>query len=292
MQTVNIGDVTIDAVIEREGPWRKPGDFFPDFKKEIWDHYLPTMEIEVFDHSSGLMLITYQTFLIRTPYHTILVDTCTGENKDHPAPFDFPGKERWKNELLSFGLTFKDIDYVFCTHLHVDHTGWNTSLLNGRWVPTFPNARYIFHRKEYEIWERDSKNNDMLASHVFKKNCLPIVEAGQALLVEDEYSLDDMVSLLPTPGHSPHHCCVVVQSKGKKAIITGDLFHHAIQCCVPKWSSIFDWDVKQSAISRETFLASVVDTDIILLPIHFPNPTTGFICSAADTFHYKFRRSS
>ena len=196
MQTVTIGDVTIDAVIEREGPWRKPDDFFPAFDQEVWDHYLPKMEPEVFDRHLGLMLITYQTFLIRTPHHNILVDTCTGENKGHPAPFDFPGKQRWKDELLSFGLTFEDIDYVFCTHLHVDHTGWNTSLLNGRWVPTFPNARYIFHRKEYEVWERDSKNEGTLTSRVFKDNCLPIVEAGQALLVEDEYCLDDMVSLL------------------------------------------------------------------------------------------------
>ena len=290
MQTVTIGDVTIDAVIEREGPWRKPDGFFPDFDQAVWDHYLPKMESEVFDRELGLMLITYQTFLIRTPHHNILVDTCTGENKGHPAPFDFPGKERWKNELLSFGLSFDDIHYVFCTHLHIDHTGWNTSLLNGRWVPTFPNAKYIFHRKEYEIWEQDSKKEDTMTSKVFRDNCLPIVEAGQAILVDDDYCLDDTVSLIATPGHSPHHCCVAVQSKGKKAIITGDLFHHAIQCCVPKWSSCFDWDAKQSAISRENFLGSVADTDVVILPIHFPKPTAGFICSAADAFHYRFKR--
>ena len=93
------------------------------------------------------MVITYQTFVVRTPEHTVLVDTCTGENKDHPPPFDFPGKERWRNELFALGISFDKIDYVFCTHLHIDHTGWNTTLRDGRWVPTFPNAKYIFHKK-------------------------------------------------------------------------------------------------------------------------------------------------
>ena len=96
------------------------------------------MEPEVFDSALGMMVITYQTFVVRTPRYTILVDTCTGENKDHPPPFDFPGKERWRNELFALGISYDKIDYVFCTHLHIDHTGWNTTLRDGRWVPTFP----------------------------------------------------------------------------------------------------------------------------------------------------------
>jgi glyoxylase-like metal-dependent hydrolase (beta-lactamase superfamily II) len=137
MKQIRIGDVTIDAVIEREGPWRRPQDFFPAYDDAVFKHHLRTMEPEVFDAASGLMVITYQTFVVRTPRHTILVDTCTGENKDHPPPFDFPGKERWRNELFALGVSFEQIDYVFCTHLHIDHTGWNTTLRDGRWVPTF-----------------------------------------------------------------------------------------------------------------------------------------------------------
>ena len=100
-----------------------------------------------------MMVITYQTFVVRTPHHTILVDTCTGEDKGHPPPFDFPGKERWRNELFALGIGYEQVDYVFCTHLHIDHTGWNTTLRDGRWVPTFPNAKYIFHKGEYAAWE-------------------------------------------------------------------------------------------------------------------------------------------
>ncbi len=138
MKQIRLGDVTIDAVIERDGPWRRPQDFFPSYDDQVFKHHLRTMEPEVFDAARGMMLITYQTFVVRTPRYTILVDTCTGEDKGHPPPFDFPGKERWRKELFALGISFEMIDYVFCTHLHIDHTGWNTVLRDGRWVPTFP----------------------------------------------------------------------------------------------------------------------------------------------------------
>ena len=121
MRQLRIGDITIDAVIEREGPWRRPQDFFPTYDEKVFRHHLPSMEPEVFDDALGLMVITYQTFVVRTPRYTILVDTCTGEDKGHPPPFDFPGKERWRDELFALGISFEEIDYVFCTHLHIDH---------------------------------------------------------------------------------------------------------------------------------------------------------------------------
>jgi len=127
MRQVRIGDITIDAVIEREGPWRRPQDFFPAYDEAVFKHHLPSMEPEVFDQALGMMVITYQTFVVRTPRYTILVDTCTGEDKGHPPPFDFPGKERWRNELFALGIAYDKVDYVFCTHLHIDHTGWNTT---------------------------------------------------------------------------------------------------------------------------------------------------------------------
>jgi glyoxylase-like metal-dependent hydrolase (beta-lactamase superfamily II) len=180
MRQVRIGDITIDAVIEREGPWRRPQDFFPAYDEAVFKHHLPSMEPEVFDAALGMIVITYQTFVVRTPRYTILVDTCTGEDKGHPPPFDFPGKERWRNELFALGIGYDKIDYVFCTHLHIDHTGWNTTLRDGRWVPTFPNAKYIFHKKEYAVWEAEHAKGADPPGTVFRDNCLPIVEAGQA----------------------------------------------------------------------------------------------------------------
>lgn len=291
MRQIKIGDVTIDAAIERDGPWRKPEDFFPGFDKATFDEHLPHLEPEVYDQALGLMVMTYQTFVIRTPQSTILVDTCTGEDKGHPAPFDFPGKERWREELFNLGVTYESVDYVFCTHLHIDHTGWNTTLKDGRWVPTFPNAKYIFHKKEYAAWEAEHAKGANPPGTVFQDNCLPIVEAGQAVLVDDDYKLDDLITLTPTPGHSPHHCCVNITSNGEKAVITGDLMHHAIQCRLPDWSANPDWDQAQSAESRHAFFKDVAGTDTLLLPIHFPAPTAGHITAdGPGRYNYRYKR--
>jgi glyoxylase-like metal-dependent hydrolase (beta-lactamase superfamily II) len=119
---------------------------------------------------------------------------------------------------------------VFCTHLHIDHTGWNTMLRDGRWVPTFPKAKYIFHKDEYAHREAMTKQGANPPGNVWTYNCRPIVEAGQALLVDDTFELDDTFSLTPTPGHSPHHCCVDIRSRGQHAVVTGDMMHHALQC--------------------------------------------------------------
>ena len=152
MRSLRIGDVTITSIIERDGPWRQPEDMFPAYDPDLGRRYLAEMDPEVYDPASNRMVITYQTFVVRTPHHTILVDTCTGEDKGYPAPMDFP-KQPWLDGFRAEGLTFEDIDYVFCTHLHIDHCGWNTVLRNGRWVPTFPKAKYIFHKREYAAWE-------------------------------------------------------------------------------------------------------------------------------------------
>ncbi|MBN8874935.1 MAG: MBL fold metallo-hydrolase [Rhodospirillales bacterium] len=289
MQTVTIGDVTITSLIERDGAWRKPADMFPAYDEAVAERHLATLDPVVFDKATGRMVITYQTFVVRSPHHTILVDTCTGEDKGYPAPMDFP-KQRWLDEFHAAGLTFESIDYVFCTHLHIDHCGWNTVLRDGRWVPTFPRAKYVFHKREYAAWEAATKRGDNPPGNVWRYNCLPIVEAGQALLVDDDYMLDDMVWLTPTPGHAPCHCCVNIKSGGQRAVVTGDLMHHALQIREPDWSTIFDWDAKEGIASRRRFFGEVAGTDTLVLPVHFPHPTVGRIEVDQAGFDWRFVR--
>jgi glyoxylase-like metal-dependent hydrolase (beta-lactamase superfamily II) len=289
MKTLQFGDVTITSIIERAGPWRKPADMFPAYTEELAAKHLATLDPEVFDKATGMMNITYQTFVVKTKHHTILVDTCTGEDKGYPAPMDFP-KQRYLDEFKAAGLSFDKIDYVFCTHLHIDHCGWNTVLRDGRWVPTFPNAKYVFHKKEYAAWEQATKEGKQPPGNVWKYNCEPIVEAGQALLVDDDYSLDDMVWLTPTPGHAPCHCCVNIKSGGKRASVTGDLMHHALQTRMPEWYTIFDWNAEEGIESRRKFFKEVAGTGTYILPIHFPSPTVGLIEPLGDAFDYKFVR--
>jgi glyoxylase-like metal-dependent hydrolase (beta-lactamase superfamily II) len=290
MRTITIGDVSITSIVERDGPWRTPEAMFPPYDPERGRAYLAELDPVVFDPASGKMVITYQTFVVRTPKHTILVDTCTGEDKGYPAPMDFP-KQTWLDGFAAAGLRFEDVDYVFCTHLHIDHCGWNTRLVNGRWVPTFPRAKYVFHKREYAAWEQATADGANPPGAVWRMNCLPVVEAGQALLVDDDFSLDDTVWLTPTPGHSPCHCCVNIKSGGQHAVVTGDLMHHALQVREPGWFTIFDWDKDEAVRSRRRFFASVADTGTLILPIHFPNPTVGLIgADQGERFTWTFKR--
>jgi glyoxylase-like metal-dependent hydrolase (beta-lactamase superfamily II) len=291
MQQITIGDVSITSIIERDGPWRAPEAMFPEYDPERGRAFLKDLDPVVFDPASGKMVITYQTFVVRTPKHTILVDTCTGEDKNYPAPMDFP-KQPWLDGFAAAGLRFEDIDYVFCTHLHIDHCGWNTRLVGGRWVPTFPRAKYVFHKREYAAWEAATAAGANPPGEVWRMNCLPVVEAGQALLVDDDFTLDDTVWLTPTPGHSPCHCCVNIESGGQRAVVTGDLMHHALQVREPGWFTIFDWDKDEAVRSRRSFFASVADTDTLILPIHFPAPTVGLIgWDGGERFTWRFKRA-
>ena len=288
MENIRIGDVEVASIIERTGPWRDPTAMFPTAERALIDRHLAELPDYVYDAAQDLLVITYQTFVLRTGRHTILIDTCVGEDKPARGPkLDYP-KKPWLDGFSALGLRFEDIDYVFCTHLHVDHCGWNTRLVDGRWVPTFPKARYVFSRREYEFWEAETTKGSDPPGEVWRDSCLPVLEAGQALLVDDDYALDDSIWLTPTPGHSPGHVCVNVKSGTARAIFTGDLMHHALQCREPHWCSCFCYDEAGSTASRRKILEAVADTDTLVMPCHFPGPTGGHVRTQGAAFQYAF----
>ncbi|MCX8133498.1 MAG: MBL fold metallo-hydrolase [Roseococcus sp.] len=292
MKRLQIGDISITSLIERDGPWRRPEDFFLGYDSAAQAGNIARLAPEVFDHASGKMVITYQTFVVRTPHHVILVDTCTGEDKGYGPPMDFP-KQPWADAFAAEGLRPEDVDYVFCTHLHIDHTGWNTKLVDGRWVPSFPRAKYVFHKGEYAAWEALAKEGVERpggAGGVWRMNCEPIVAAGQALLVDEDFRLEDGVSLILTPGHSPCHVCVKIESRGQSAIIAGDLLHHQLQCIDPSLSTIFCWDAEAARASRRRVFEEIADTPALMLPVHFPAPTAGRLKRAAAGYDWLFLR--
>jgi glyoxylase-like metal-dependent hydrolase (beta-lactamase superfamily II) len=220
---------------------------------------------------------------VRTPRCTVLIDTCMGE---HPRPPAFAyDKQPWLDGFARHGLKFEDIDYVFCTHLHVDHVGWNTRARDGRLVPTFPNAKYVFSRREYEHWKNDPQPTWL---NVNAECVEPIVQAGQALLVDDAYRLNDELSLVPTPGHSPGHVCIDLKSCGQRALFTGDMMHHCVQVLRPDWSTGFCFDPKQSARTRWKFYREHADSDTLVIPTHFPGTTAGHIRTRGESFEFDF----
>ena len=289
MKPIAIGDIRVSSIIERAGPWRHPADFYLGVDAARARARLLELEPLVYDAGRDLLVITYQTFVLRTPHHIILVDTCSGQGKDlGPASMlNFP-RQPWLDGLAAEGLGFEDIDYVFCTHLHFDHCGWNTRLVDGRWVPTFPNATYLFSRREYEFWQARTAEGADPPGAVWRQSCLPVVEAGQARLVADDDALDDTVWLTPSAGHSPGHVCVNLHSKGQRAIFTGDVMHHAVQCLEPDWSTRFCWDPQASARTRRGLLEAVADSDVLVVPAHFPGSTAGHVRPAGDGFRFHF----
>ena len=232
------GDITITRIVEIEMPMLGIPLFFPDWDEAAMEIHRDWMVPRHYDPVSGNVVINIQAFLIRTPRHTILVDTCVGNHKPRNQELFDDANFPWMDNFLKLGVAPEDIDYVLCTHMHVDHVGWNTRLENGCWVPTFPNAKYIFAKAELEFWKQQSEQDQMARTGDYiVDSVLPILEAKQEVLVDMDHQLDDGLVLEPLPGRTPGMVGLSIRSGGAKAILCGDMMHHMIQCHIPHWHS-------------------------------------------------------
>jgi glyoxylase-like metal-dependent hydrolase (beta-lactamase superfamily II) len=284
---VKIGQIEIHRVVESICKDFDPYGFFPETTREDWARHREWMEPRALDPASGNLVLPIQAFLVRTRRQTILVDTCVGHDKSRPQRLFWHQKrfDTFLPRLAAAGVRPQDVDYVMCTHLHADHVGWNTQLRDGRWTPTFPNAKYIFARTEWQAFQ------EMHARHPqpqFLDSVLPIMEAGQAQLVEADFALDDEVWLEPTPGHTPGHFCVRLASGGEKAVITGDCIHSPVQCVEPQWIMRADSDPLLARATRRRFLESVCDSGMTVCATHFPEPSIGQVSARAQAFWFDY----
>ena len=277
MQQIVLGDVTIDAVFEDRGAFISPFDMMPAATKENVARHMKWMAPTWYDTVEDKLILQFQSFILRTPQHTILIDSCIGEDKERANPHFHMRKWPWLDNLAALGLTPADIDIVMCTHLHPDHVGWNTQLRDGRWVPTFPNARYLFEKTEYAHWEQESAAGAERIGETFKDSVLPVMEAGLAELVDGDHEVTKGIWLEPTPGHSPGHVVVNVESQGRRAVFAGDLMHHPIQIPHADWSTCFCWDMEKSSASRSKFVDQHAGGDTLIVPVHFAGETAGHI---------------
>jgi glyoxylase-like metal-dependent hydrolase (beta-lactamase superfamily II) len=277
METRQLGDITFNRILELEAPYVRPLELFDEALPEAVELHRHWLEPKALDPQTGRIILPVQSYLVRTRHHTILIDTCIGCRKSYDGQPDWKDRrdETWLRNLAAAGAGPGDIDYVFCTHLHSDHCGWNTRLVDGRWTPTFPNAKYILAADEYAACEVDG-------TAVFHENVLPILEAGQAILVDTDYALDDEVWLTPMPGHTTGHVAVNIASQGRNAVMIGDLMHSPIQLAHPDWSPSSDYDPALSTKTRRRFLDSHCETDVLVLTAHFPSPSVGHVVSHAE----------
>ena len=282
-----VGEIVIMRALEMVMPIARR-DFFPQVADADWEPYAAWLAPHAYDPVTDSLIFPMQSYVVRTSRHTVLIDTCIGNHKHRPNRSQWHQKTdaTYLSALAAYGIAPEDIDFVFCTHLHSDHVGWNTRLVDGRWVPTFPNARYVFSEKELEIW-RDV-GHPRFSRTTLEDSVLPIVEAGRALLVSNDYALDDEIRLEPTPGHTPHHVAIALTSNGERAVMCGDMIHSPVQCRHPEWVPAADWEPEVAVRTRRSFLERYCDTPTLVCTSHFPLPSAGRIVRAGDAFEFEF----
>ena len=272
MQTQVIGDIRIDRIVDMEGPFAELGFLIPDAPPDLIARHADWLKPR-FIAPDDQVVMSFHSLLIRTPRRTILVDACIGNDKQRPErPAWHERRGPWLDNLRALGVAPEDIDLVTCTHLHADHVGWNTRLENGRWVPTFPNARYITSEIEYHHWQEmlNGAQDPLTVGHgCLQDSVLPVVDAGQMDLVHDGRELSHGLTLDLSAGHTPGHLSLDVRRKGNRGIFCGDVLHSPIQIIEPDWSSAFCTDPGLARSTRRTLMENIADTDSLLVPAHF-----------------------
>lgn len=275
---LRLGEVEITRVEDYHGPGLPATFMFPDVQPQMWEAHRSWLVPGFYDPHTARLRTSIHSWLVRTPRHTILVDACIGNHKPRPTDPRFHLRdEPWLDRLATAGAHPDEIDIVMCTHLHADHVGWNTRLEDGRWVPTFRNARYLFARREFERWDTRRPDHRPRASEefVFMDSILPVEASGQMLLIEEGHQIDDLMSVEAAPGHTPGHVKIRLHTPGQQALFCGDVIHHPVQLPYPHVCSSFDDDQAQALRTRLAMLQDVAARGDLLLPTHFAAP---FVC--------------
>ncbi len=273
MTSWRIGDVSITKIIELEvtGGTRF---LLPQATPEA---ILPIAWLRPhFADENGRLRMSIHSFLVQTPTHRIIVDTCLGNDKENRRiPHWNNMQTKFLDDIAAAGFPRESIDTVLCTHLHVDHVGWNTMKVDGEWIPTFPRANYLFGRVEHEHWTNITGNHDQ--PFVIADSVSPVVAAGLATLVDYDHRIGAEISLLPTIGHTPGHVSVMIESRGERAMITGDFMHHPCQIAHPEWDTTADTDKDQAIRTRQIMFERLADTPTLVIGTHFAGATAGRI---------------
>jgi glyoxylase-like metal-dependent hydrolase (beta-lactamase superfamily II) len=279
----SVGDLTIHRIVEQETTFMPALELLPDLTPELLAENKGWLQKARALDDNGVFILCFQSYIIETPHHTILVDSCIGNDKQRPTrpKWHLKTDDSYMRALAAAGFSVGDIDFVMCTHLHPDHVGWNTRLENGRWVPTFPNARYVFGRPEFDYW---TEQNAKVEVPAFADSVLPVVDAGRAELVRNDYTIGDHLRILPAPGHTPGHVAFTLGRGRDDAVLCGDLMHTPLQTHYPELSAKFDADLKQAAVTRRGFLERYCDTETLCCTAHFPSPSSGRIRRRGNGF--------
>ena len=294
MKPIELGRMRIHKVHEMDSPVpllsQLPGTT-PDDMKRLLTWYDQPDEVNA-DPETSFMTFSVHSWVIEIDGKTILVDTCCGNHKDRePLPEVHQLNTDYLGNLRRAGFAPEDIDMVMCTHLHFDHVGWNTRLENGKWVPTFPNARYVFGKRDFEYF-KENPEGEALHNMAFLDSIVPVMEAGQGDLVDEDSiahrEIGDGVWLEPAYGHSPGCCTINAQADGPAGIFWGDVIHHPVQLIRHDLPFAFDTDGATACEVRKATMERLADTDTMCFPAHFRRSSAGYVKRDGDAFRYEW----
>jgi glyoxylase-like metal-dependent hydrolase (beta-lactamase superfamily II) len=282
--TLRVGEVEVTRVEELVLPtamwW-----LLPDAPEDAVDQHREWMA--PFVNERGHILQSIHTFVVKADGLTILVDTGVGNHKqrDGSIPAFHMLDTNYLERLAAAGAAPDEVDLVLITHMHTDHCGWNTTLVDGVWQPTFANARTLFVQREWEYWASfDERSGE--GTLLVEDSLRPVEEAGLADLVEADHAVSPSVRLEPSHGHTPGHVCVRISSGGDEAVITGDVMHSPIQCAYPDPQPRLDNDAEPARLARRSFLERYADSGVTVLGTHFGGPTAGRISAEGDAYRF------
>jgi glyoxylase-like metal-dependent hydrolase (beta-lactamase superfamily II) len=272
--TITLGEVALTRVFEQRTMRLPRQSVFPDTAAQLWHANEDWLAPDFWDPETDDLLAAVQTWVVRSQGRTILVDTGIGNGKDRPGMPIFSGLNTgYLDNLAAAGVRREDVDLVVISHVHGDHVGWNTYLDGGEWVPTFPNARYLISRTDFDYWNPDNAHQTRSGprmTNVFEDSVAPVHRAGQTVLWDDYYDVDANLRLEPTPGHTPGSAVLTLRSGSDRAMFVGDLLHTPLQLAAPDASPCFDEDEALARTTRWRVLDEVAERNILLLPAHLP----------------------
>jgi len=270
-----VGDVEIASIVEVYGFEDDISMLLPDATPQFLQQF-PWL-VPHFATPEGKMIISFQCFVLRSRGRTVMIDTCIGNDRQREFDVFCNLQSTFIEDLATAGFPAEEVTDVLCTHLHFDHVGWNTQLVDGKWVPTFPQARYLFGRSEFQHWQHLRDTDGYHHMGHLADSIDPVVEAGLVEFIEPDFRVTSEVTLIPTPGHTPGHVSVLIESKGQSAVITGDLMHNPVQIAIPATEARFDMDKAQAARTRCDFVQRFNGTSTLVIGSHFADPTAGHI---------------
>jgi glyoxylase-like metal-dependent hydrolase (beta-lactamase superfamily II) len=295
LDTIAIGDVQITRVVEWRGPIAPGPEVFPDAPEPVWQRHADWLVPDFWDPRTTFFKANMQTWVLRSEGQVILVDTGLGDDKERPyaAPWAHL-RTGFLERLAAAGVQPEDVDIVVNTHVHADHVGWNTQLVDGHWVPTFPRARYLIPEADFTFWnplnghsKRGSLGGINAAlgnQNMFEDSVWPVHEHGQADLWEESHRIDGNLELEAMPGHTPGTSMLSLRSGSERALFVGDLLHSPLQFVEPHAEVCLSEDAPAAVRQRNRMLERAAETRALVLPAHLPGPGAAEVRREGATF--------